>query len=95
MVALIKKYSRWRGNMDEANLDQVILDISNLCEGYKNKIEMRKNSNTDLSCVDGYIQRAKDREELSAYLINLTDDTLNTICALMDLVELIYAMYYL
>lgn len=70
--------------MDEANLDQVILDISNLCDDYKNKIEMRKNSNTDLSCIDGYIQRAKDREELSTYLINLTDDTLNTICALMD-----------
>ena len=69
--------------MNEPYFEQVILDISNLCEDLKNKTEMRKNSTADLPTVDGYRQKAKDREELYAYLTNLTDETLNTICALM------------
>ena len=70
--------------MNESYFEQVILDISNLCKDLKNKREMRENSTADLSGIDRYIQRAKDREELYTYLTNLTDATLNTICAMME-----------
>lgn len=80
--------------MKEAYFEQVISDISNLCEDLKSKREMRESkeeregivieSVVGLSGVDEYKQRAKDRQELYAYLTNLTDTTLNTICAMMD-----------
>ena len=62
----------------EAYFKQVISDINHLCYSIKN-------NNTQSSAQDlDSIMASKEEQDLTKYLMGLTDTTLNTICAMMD-----------
>lgn len=76
--------------MKEQYFEQVISEISDLCNDLKNENERLKSKNNiiggviDFSDITLYEQLHENGNKLHTYLTSLSDTTLNTICALME-----------
>lgn len=72
--------------MKDSYFIDVIKEINSLCSAIEKSknIDYSKNATMDIKNFNGLFTKTKEEQTLKTYLMGLSDDTLDTICALMD-----------
>lgn len=72
--------------MKDSYFKNVISEINSLCSAIAQSegVDPLKNTTIDVKDMDGLFAISKEKQALKNYLMELSDTTLNTICALMD-----------